>query len=101
MSIGHCKKGKESKIKFLRLVCICKGSDCEEKNKEGLKMACVQLENDTVPNTLRQLIPLPDAVHLGKNLNGSFSNWCLRNNGSRINKIVCLWDKFNIRPTRQ
>ena len=84
--MGPCKKCKESK--FLRLMCFCKASDCEEKNKKALQMARVQLENDTTPNTLRQQIPLPDAVHLGKNLNESFLNCFLRNNGSRINKSM-------------
>lgn len=83
-----CRQCSSARKQCIRLVSIGKSSDCEEKNKKALLSAHKDLKNGSAPVYAQQQVPIPDAVHLGKNLNGAFSNWFLLYDGGRINKSI-------------
>lgn len=89
----QCNRCKADGVQCQRFACIANATDCEEKNKQALLQLKSATEDDSIAPALSQIVPVPDAVHLGKNLNGSFSNWYLRYEDSRFNKsmIRTLW----------
>ena len=87
-TLRACQPCLESGSKCVKLLVLLWAADCEESNKQAMeqiiKLSTEETE-DQIKEHIKFLKPIPEAVHLGKCLKSSFSNWCLFLNGERFN----------------
>ena len=86
VSLRACDKCIEKGVQCIRFSVVCYCTDCEPRSKK--------LMDDTnsgkvrLPAPIKDMILVPDSVHIVKAINGSFSNWYLIFMGQRCNLSV-------------
>ena len=73
--IEPCQKCSVLGLQCTRIQVVVFASDCEEKNKKAME----------IMDEKHNILPVPEAVHTTKRLRGSFGNWWLVCQDSRIN----------------
>ena len=77
-SLRACKRRLDVGEQCIRCrVLILLSTDCEEGNKMAMELTAKLQEDQHIDLPLQYLVFLPDGVHVGKNLQCSFSNWSL------------------------
>ena len=76
-SLRACNDCLENGIRCIRRVVLVLCADCESGNKKAFEMIIEEITQGTIHPNLCLLAIMPDAVHIGKNLKGGFSNWML------------------------
>ncbi|KXJ07208.1 hypothetical protein AC249_AIPGENE9328 [Exaiptasia diaphana] len=71
-----------------RSCCEMVTTDFESCNKNALLQIADMLEDESIPPYLEALVPLPDVVHLGKNIKCSCSNWFINLDGEYSNLVL-------------
>ena len=87
-ALRACNHCLENNIQCVHLAILALSSDCDEGNKQAMKLL-EQLQRDvSVDPHLELCVYLPEAVHVGKSCKCSLSNWfCLFDN-SRLSFAV-------------
>ena len=86
--LRSCKECVQVGIKCCRLLVIAVIHDCEQKNKTALETFLALKDQGKVNPKFLATSVGPDAIHIGKCLIGSLSNWWLTVDSYRISLVV-------------
>ena len=87
-SLRACSRCLKDGVQCYRATVFVAVSDCESCNKKALLQINEMRKEGTIPIDISLLIALPDAVHLGKSLKCSWSNWYILLQGERSNLVL-------------
>lgn len=76
-SLRACKRCIENGWLCSKRVILALVADCEEGNKKAFESIIAAVKDGAIDDRLKLLSVLPDAVHVGKSIKASFSNWWL------------------------
>ena len=69
----------------MKLLVLVWTADCEGNNKQAMEKLITLSANGEMADHLKNLRPLPEAVHLAKCFKSAFANWFLCCNGQQFN----------------
>ena len=102
-SLRPCRHCFDKGVKCVKTVILVYVTDCEEGNKKAMELLLKDKEDETESPHMTLTVVIPDAVHLGKSLKCSFSNWFLHLGGERSSLAIIrtLRDKTPSGDVRQ